>query len=133
MSDTPPPPPGMPPIPPPPPPPGFGEGNEEDEVEITIDNEDGDGSEMNNIHQLVDELPSLADIESPQPPPLGLETPPPLPPDFYNPPPPPPPGFEAIEEEGKGGVDELEIQSFDDTLSSLEQMNEEEIVEEINV
>ena len=48
-------------------------------------------------------------------------------------PPPPPPGFEAIEEEGKWGVDELEIQSFDDTLTSLEQMNEEEIVEEINV
>ena len=133
MSDTPPPPPGMPPIPPPPPPPGFGEGNEEDEVEITIDNEDGDGSEMNNIHQLVDELPSLADIESPSPPPLGLDTPPPLPPDFDTPPPPPPPGFEAIEEEGKWGVDELEIQSFDDTLTSLEQMNEEEIVEEINV
>ena len=123
MSDTPPPPPGMPPIPPPPPPPGFGEGNEEDEVEITIDNEDGDGSEMNNIHQLVDELPSLADIESPPPPPPpGLDIPPP-----------PPPGFEAIEEEGKWGVDELEIQSFDDTLTSLEQMNEEEIVEEINV
>ena len=133
MSDTPPPPPGMPPIPPPPPPPGFGEGNEEDEVEITIDNEDGDGSEMNNIHQLVDELPSLADIESPPPPPLGLDTPPPLPPDFDTSPPPPPPGFEAIEEEGKWGVDELEIQSFDDTLTSLEQMNEEEIVEEINV
>lgn len=133
MSDTPPPPPGMPPIPPPPPPPGFGEGNEEDEVEITIDNEDGNGSEMNNIHQLVDELPSLADIESPPPPPLGLDTPPPLPPDFDTPPPPPPPGFEAIEEEGKWGVDELEIQSFDDTLTSLEQMNEEEIVEEINV
>ena len=133
MSDTPPPPPGMPPIPPPPPPPGFGEGNEEDVVEITIDNEDGDGSEMNNIHQLVDELPSLADIESPPPPPLGLDTPPPLPPDFDTPPPPPPPGFEAIEEEGKWGVDELEIQSFDDTLTSLEQMNEEEIVEEINV
>ena len=133
MSDTPPPPPGMPPIPPPPPPPGFGEGNEEDEVEITIDNEEGDGSEMNNIHQLVDELPSLADIESPPPPPLGLDTPPPLPPDFDTPPPPPPPGFEAIEEEGKWGVDELEIQSFDDTLTSLEQMNEEEIVEEINV
>ena len=133
MSDTPPPPPGMPPIPPPPPPPGFGEGNEEDEVEITIDNEDGDGSEMNNIHQLVDELPSLADIESPPPPPLGLDTPPPLPPNFDTPPPPPPPGFEAIEEEGKWGVDELEIQSFDDTLTSLEQMNEEEIVEEINV
>ncbi len=133
MSDTPPPPPGMPPMPPPPPPPGFGEGNEEDEVEITIDNEDGDGSEMNNIHQLVDELPSLADIESPPPPPLGLDTPPPLPPDFDTPPPPPPPGFEAIEEEGKWGVDELEIQSFDDTLTSLEQMNEEEIVEEINV
>ena len=133
MSDTPPPPPGMPPIPPPPPPPGFGEGNEEDEVEITIDNEDGDGSEMNNIHQLVDELPSLADIESPPPPPLGLDTPPPLPPDFDTPPPPPPPGFEAIEEEAKWGVDELEIQSFDDTLTSLEQMNEEEIVEEINV
>ena len=133
MSDTPPPPPGMPPIPPPPPPPGFGEGNEEDEVEITIDNEDGDGSEMNNIHQLVDELPSLADIESPPPPPLGLDMPPPLPLDFDTPPPPPPPGFEAIEEEGKWGVDELEIQSFDDTLTSLEQMNEEEIVEEINV
>ena len=133
MSDTPPPPPGMPPIPPPPPPPGFGEGNEEDEVEITIDNEDGDGSEMNNIHQLVDELPSLADIESPPPPPLGLDTPPPLPPDFDISPPPPPPGFEEIEEEGKWGVDELEIQSFDDTLTSLEQMNEEEIVEEINV
>ncbi len=133
MSDTPPPPPGMPPIPPPPPPPGFGEGNEEDEVEITIDNEDGDGSEMNNIHQLVDELPSLADIESPPPPPPGLDTPPPLPPDFDTPPPPPPPGFEAIEEEGKWGVDELEIQSFDDTLTSLEQMNEEEIVEEINL
>ena len=133
MSDTPPPPPGMPPIPPPPPPPGFGEGNEEDEVEITIDNEDGDGSEMNNIHQLVDELPSLADIESPPPPPLGLDTPPPLPPDFDTSPPPPPPGFEEIEEEGKWGVDELEIQSFDDTLTSLEQMNEEEIVEEINV
>ena len=133
MSDTPPPPPGMPPIPPPPPPPGFGEGNEEDGVEITIDNEDGDGSEMNNIHQLVDELPSLADIESPPPPPLGLDTPPPLPPDFDTSPPPPPPGFEAIEEEGKWGVDELEIQSFDDTLTSLEQMNEEEIVEEINV
>ena len=133
MSDTPPPPPGMPPIPPPPPPPGFGEGNEEDEVEITIDNEDGNGSEMNNIHQLVDELPSLADIESPPPPPLGLDTTPPLPPDFDTPPPPPPPGFEAIEEEGKWGVDELEIQSFDDTLTSLEQMNEEEIVEEINV
>ncbi|MBR50862.1 MAG: hypothetical protein CMA83_04780 [Euryarchaeota archaeon] len=133
MSDTPPPPPGMPPIPPPPPPPGFGEGNEEDVVEITIDNEDGDGSEMNNIHQLVDELPSLADIESPPPPPLGLDTPPPLPPDFDTPPPPPPPGFEAIEEEGKWGVDELEIQSFDDTLTSLEQMNEEEIVEEINL
>tara|TARA_A100001037_G_scaffold138725_1_gene125597 strand:- start:7831 stop:10500 length:2670 start_codon:yes stop_codon:yes gene_type:complete len=123
----------MPPIPPPPPPPGFGEGNEEDVVEITIDNEDGDGSEMNNIHQLVDELPSLADIESPPPPPLGLDTPPPLPPDFDTPPPPPPPGFEAIEEEGKWGVDELEIQSFDDTLTSLEQMNEEEIVEEINL
>ena len=133
MSDTPPPPPGMPPIPPPPPPPGFGEGNEEDVVEITIDNEDGDGSEMNNIHQLVDELPSLADIESPPPPPLGLDTPPPLPPDFDTPPPPPPPGFEAIEEEGKWGVDELEIESFDDTLTSLEQMNEEEIVEEINL
>lgn len=133
MSDTPPPPPGMPPMPPPPPPPGFGEGNEEDEVEITIDNEDGDGSEMNNIHQLVDELPSLADIESPPPPPLGLDTPPPLPPDFDTSPPPPPPGFEEIEEEGKWGVDELEIQSFDDTLTSLEQMNEEEIVEEINV
>ena len=133
MSDTPPPPPGMPPIPPPPPPPGFGEGNEEDEVEITIDNEDGNGSEMNNIHQLVDELPSLADIDSPPPPPLGLDTPPPLPPDFDTPPPPPPPGFEAIEEEGKWGVDELEMQSFDDTLTSLEQMNEEEIVEEINV
>ena len=133
MSDTPPPPPGMPPIPPPPPPPGFGEGNEEDEVEITIDNEDGDGSEMNNIHQLVDELPSLADIESPPPPPPGLDTPPPLPPDFDTPPPPPPPGFEAIEEEGKWGVDELEIQSFDDTLTSLEQTNEEEIIEEINV
>ena len=133
MSDTPPPPPGMPPIPPPPPPPGFGGGNEEDEVEIIIDNEDGDGSEMNNIHQLVDELPSLADIESPPPPPLGLDTPPPLPPDFDTSPPPPPPGFEAIEEEGKWGVDELEIQSFDDTLTSLEQMNEEEIVEEINV
>ena len=141
MSDTPPPPPGMPPIPPPPPPPGFGEGNEEDEVEITIDNEDGNGSEMNNIHELVDELPSLADIESPPPPP-GLDTPPPPPPDFDTPPPPPveidtppppPPGFEAIEEEGKWGVDELEIQSFDDTLTSLEQMNEEEIVEEINV
>ena len=75
----------------------------------------------------------MADIESPSPPPLGLDTPPPLPPDFDTPPPPPPPGFEAIEEEGKWGVDELEIQSFDDTLTSLEQMNEEEIVEEINV
>ena len=75
----------------------------------------------------------MADIESPPPPPLGLDTPPPLPPDFDTPPPPPPPGFEAIEEEGKWGVDELEIQSFDDTLTSLEQMNEEEIVEEINV
>ena len=62
-----------------------------------------------------------------------MDTPPPLPPDFDTPPPPPPPGFEAIEEEGKWGVDELEIQSFDDTLTSLEQMNEEEIVEEINV
>ena len=132
MSDTPPPPPGMPPIPPPPPPPGFGEGNEEDEVEITIDNEDGNGSEMNNIHQLVDELPSLADMESPPPPPPGLDTPPPLPPDFDTPPP-PPPGLDAIEEEGNWDVDELEIQSFDDTLSSLEQMNEEEVVEEISV
>ena len=132
MSDTPPPPPGMPPIPPPPPPPGFDKGNEEDEVKIAIDNEGDDGSEMNNIHQLVDELPSLADMESPPPPPPGLDTPPPLPPDFDTPPP-PPPGLDAIEEEGNWDVDELEIQSFDDTLSSLEQMNEEEVVEEIGV
>ncbi|MCH2638473.1 MAG: DUF11 domain-containing protein [Candidatus Thalassarchaeum sp.] len=132
MSDTPPPPPGMPPIPPPPPPPGFDKGNEEDEVKIAIDNEGDDGSEMNNIHQLVDELPSLADMESPPPPPPGLDTPPPLPPDFDTPPP-PPPGLDAIEEEGNWDVDELEIQSFDDTLSSLEQMNEEEVVEEISV
>ena len=132
MSDTPPPPPGMPPIPPPPPPPGFDKGNEEDEVKIAIDNEGDDGSEMNNIHQLVDELPSLTDMESPPPPPPGLDTPPPLPPDFDTPPP-PPPGLDAIEEEGNWDVDELEIQSFDDTLSSLEQMNEEEVVEEISV
>ena len=132
MSDTPPPPPGMPPIPPPPPPPGFDKGNEDDEVKIAIDNECDDGSEMNNIHQLVDELPSLADMESPPPPPPGLDTPPPLPPDFDTPPP-PPPGLDAIEEEGNWDVDELEIQSFDDTLSSLEQMNEEEVVEEISV
>jgi len=132
MSDTPPLPPGMPPIPPPPPPPGFGEGNEDDEVKIAIDNEGDDGSEKNNIHQLVDELPSLADMESPPPLPPRLDTTPPLPPDFDSPPP-PPPGFEAIEEEGKWEVDELEFQSFDDTLTSLEQMNEEEIVEEISV
>ena len=132
MSDTPPPPPGMPPIPPPPPPPGFDKGNEEDEVKIAIDNEGDDGSEMNNIHQLVDELPSLTDMENPPPPPPGLDTPPPLPPDFDTPPP-PPPGLDAIEEEGNWDVDELEIQSFDDTLSSLEQMNEEEVVEEISV
>ena len=132
MSDTPPPPPGMPPIPPPPPPPGFDKGNEEDEVKISIDNEADEGSEMNNIHQLVDELPSLTDMESPPPPPPGLHAPPPLPPDF-DAPPPPPPGLEAIEEEGNWDVDELEIQSFDDTLSSLEQMNEEEAVEEISV
>ena len=131
MSDTPPPPPGMPPIPPPPPPPGFGEGNEEGEIKITIENEGDDGSEINDIHQLVDELPSLADMESPPPPPPGLDIPPLLPPDFDTPP--PPPGFEAIEEEGKWEVDEIEIQSFDDTLTSLEQMNEEEIVEEISV
>ena len=131
MSDTPPPPPGMPPIPPPPPPPGFDEGNEEDEVKIAIENEGDDGSEMNNIHQLVDELPSLEDIEPPPPPPPGLDTPPPLPPGFDTPP--PPPGFEAIEEEGKWDVDELEIQSFDDTLTSLEQTNEEKVVEEIIV
>ena len=132
MSDTPPPPPGMPPIPPPPPPPGFDKGNEEDEVKIAIDNEGDDGSEMNNIHQLVDELPSLADMESPPPPPPGLDTPPPLPPDFDSPPP-PPPGLDVIEEEGNWDVDELEIQSFDDTLSSLEQMNEQELLEEISV
>jgi len=131
MSDTPPPPPGMPPIPPPPPPPGFDEGNEEDEVKIAIENEGDDGSEINNIHQLVDELPSLEDIEPPPPPPPGLDTPPPLPPGFDTPP--PPPGFEAIEEEGKWDVDELEIQSFDDTLTSLEQTNEEKVVEEIIV
>jgi len=132
MSDTPPPPPGMPPIPPPPPPPGFDKGNEEDEVKIAIDNEGDDGSEMNNIHQLVDESPSLADMESPPPPPPGLDTPPPLPPDFDSPPP-PPPGLDVIEEEGNWDVDELEIQSFDDTLSSLEQMNEQELLEEISV
>ena len=61
-----------------------------------------------------------------------MDTPTPPLPDFDTPPP-PPPGLEAIEEEGNWDVDELEIQSFDDTLSSLEQMNEEEVVEEISV
>ena len=132
MSDTPPPPPGIPPIPPPPPPPGFDKVNERDEIQNAIDNEGDDGSEMNNIHQLIDELPSLADMKSPPPPPPGLHTSPPLPSDFGTPPP-PPPGLEAIEEEGNGDIDDLEIQSLDDTLSSLEQMNEEEVVEEISV
>ena len=140
MSDTPPPPPGMPPIPPPPPPPGFDEGNEEDEVKISIENEGDDESESNNIHPLVDELPSLADIESPPPPPPGIDMPPLFSPgvDTPNPPPvgvdyppPPPPGYAAIEEE-EWDVDELDIQSFDDTLTSLEQMNEEDVVEEIS-
>jgi len=140
MSDTPPPPPGMPPIPPPPPPPGFDEGNEEDEVKISIENEGDDESESNNIHPLVDELPSLADIESPPPPPPGIDMPPLFSPgvDTPNPPPvgvdyppPPPPGYAAIEEE-EWDVDELDIQSFDDTLTSLEQMDEEDVVEEIS-
>jgi len=132
MSDTPPPPPGIPPIPPPPPPPGFDKVNEQDEIQNAIDNEGDDGSEMNNIHQLIDELPSLADMKSPPPPPPGLHTSPPLPSDFGTPPP-PPPGLEAIVEEGNRDIDDLEIQSLDDTLSSLEQMNEEEVVEEISV
>ena len=132
MSDTPPPPPGIPPIPPPPPPPGFDKVNEQDEIQNAIDNEGDDGSEMNNIHQLIDELPSLADMKSPPPPPPGLHTSPPLRSDFGTPPP-PPPGLEAIVEEGNRDIDDLEIQSLDDTLSSLEQMNEEEVVEEISV
>ena len=132
MSDTPPPPPGIPPIPPPPPPPGVDKVNEQDEIQNAIDNEGDDGSEMNNIHQLIDELPSLADMKSPPPPPPGLHTSPPLPSDFGTPPP-PPPGLEAIVEEGNRDIDDLEIQSLDDTLSSLEQMNEEEVVEEISV
>ena len=142
MSDTPPPPPGMPPLPPPPPPPGFDEGNEEDEVKIPIENDGEDGSEMNDIDQLVEKLPSLEDIESPPPPPPGIDTPPPLPPSFDTPPPPPsgvdnppppPPGYEGIEEEGGWDVDELDIPSFDDTLRSLDQINEEEVAEEISV
>ena len=136
MSDSPPPPPGMPPFPPPPPPPGFEEGNGEDEVKIPIENDGDDGSEMNNIHQLVGELPSLEDIERPPPPPPGIDTPPSLPPGFDTPPPlplgvdnppPPPPGYEVIEEEGEWDVDELDIQSFNDTLTSLEQLNEKEV------
>ena len=142
MSDSPPPPPGMPPFPPPPPPPGFEEGNGEDEVKIPIENEGDDGSEMKNIHELVGELPSLEDIERPPPPPPGIDTPPSLPPGFDTPPPlplgvdkppPPPPGYEVIEEEGEWDVDELDIQSFNDTLTSLEQLNEEEVAEEISV
>ena len=142
MSDSPPPPPGMPPFPPPPPPPGFEEGNGEDEVKIPIENEGDDGFEKKNIHELVGELPSLEDIERPPPPPPGIDTPPSLPPGFDTPPPlplgvdnppPPPPGYEVIEEEGEWDVDELDIQSFNDTLTSLEQLNEEEVAEEISV
>ena len=117
MSDTPPPPPGMPPIPPPPPPPGFGLDDKEEEAGLAIEDEADEGSDMEKISQLIDELPSLDYSESPPPPPPGLDTPPP-----------PPPGFEANEEEDEESwdVDELDIQSFDDSLASLEEMEEED-------
>ena len=68
---------------------------------------------------------------------LQDELPPPPPPGFDPPPraftgfdssPPPPPGFDDADEEEEEvwEVDELDIQSFDDTLTSLEQMPEAE-------
>ena len=131
MSDTPPPPPGMPPIPPPPPPPGFSLEDNEDEVDLAIEGDVDDDSEMEKISQFIDELPSLGDSESSPPLPAGLDTPPP-PPVGFNTPPPPPPGFQTIEEDDEEDgeeawdVDELDIQSFDDTLASLEEIEEED-------
>ena len=131
MSDTPPPPPGMPPVPPPPPPPGFSLEDNEDEVDLAIEGDVDDDSEMEKISQFIDELPSLGDSESSPPLPAGLDTPPP-PPVGFNTPPPPPPGFQTIEEDDEEDgeeawdVDELDIQSFDDTLASLEEIEEED-------
>ncbi|MED5231755.1 MAG: hypothetical protein VYB30_05260 [Candidatus Thermoplasmatota archaeon] len=126
MSDTPPPPPGMPPIPPPPPPPGFEVDNEEDDFGNGIENEMEAASEVEDISQFVDELPPLEEFETPPPPPTGFDAPPPLPPGFDIPPPLPPELPEEEEQEMAWDVDELDIQSFDDTLASLEQMEDEE-------
>ncbi len=126
MSDTPPPPPGMPPIPPPPPPPGFEVDNEEDDFGNGIENEMEAASEVEDISQFVDELPPLEEFETPPPPPAGFDAPPPLPPGFDIPPPLPPELPEEEEQEMAWDVDELDIQSFDDTLASLEQMEDEE-------
>ena len=126
MSDTPPPPPGMPPIPPPPPPPGFEVDNEEDDFGNGIENEMEAASEVEDISQFVDELPPLEEFETPPAPPAGFDAPPPLPPGFDIPPPLPPELPEEEEQEMAWDVDELDIQSFDDTLASLEQMEDEE-------
>ena len=149
MSETPPPPPGMPPIPPPPPPPGFGLDEKENEENLSLEGEEDNASDIEDISKLVDEMPSPDVTETPPPLPPGLGAPPPLPPNFEAPapppaglnipPPPPPPGFSAIEETNQEqedeawDVDELDIQSFDDSLASLDQLDDQQVSEETQV
>ena len=149
MSETPPPPPGMPPIPPPPPPPGFGLDEKENEENQSLEGEGGNDSNLENITNLVDGLPSQEAVDIPPPLPPGLGAPSPLSPNFEAPPPPPaglnipppppPPGFSAIEEENQKqedeawDVDELDIQSFDDSLASLDQLDDLQVSEEPQV
>ncbi|MEC9478160.1 MAG: hypothetical protein VX666_03290, partial [Candidatus Thermoplasmatota archaeon] len=119
MSDTPPPPSGLPPPPPPPLPPGFGVDDEEDEFSDVIEEEMDVESEEEIVSELQDELPP--------PPPPGFD---PLHRSFtgFDSSPPSPPEFDDADEEEEEvwDVDELDIQSFDDTLTSLEQMPEAE-------
>ncbi|MEC8954697.1 MAG: hypothetical protein VYE70_01775, partial [Candidatus Thermoplasmatota archaeon] len=119
MSDTPPPPSGLPPPPPPPLPPGFGVDDEEDEFSDVSEEEMDVESEEEIVSELQDELPP--------PPPPGFD---PLHRSFtgFDSSPPSPPEFDDADEEEEEvwDVDELDIQSFDDTLTSLEQMPEAE-------
>ncbi|MCH2440844.1 MAG: DUF11 domain-containing protein [Candidatus Thalassarchaeum sp.] len=119
MSDTPPPPSGLPPPPPPPLPPGFGVDDEEDEFSDVIEEEMDVESEEEIVSELQDELPP--------PPPPGFD-PPHRAFTGFDSSPPPAPGFDDADEEEEEvwEVDELDIQSFDDTLTSLEQMPEAE-------
>ena len=150
MSDTPPPPPpGMPPLPPPPPPPGFDVNDEEDEFSDMIEQETAEAEvEVNEESPFATPPPippgfdvpppALPSLDLPPPaPPAGFEAPP-LPPGMDGITPPPPPGFEGDTEEVSDDaaddedwvVDGYDIQSFDDSLASLDELPEEDNAEE---